>query len=52
MEPVLKELTCPSCGKTATVRVMPSGADQRWQCPNCKKQQTSDQAAVASAPAR
>jgi transposase-like protein len=50
MEPVRKELTCPGCGKTAEVRVMASGAEQRWQCPNCKKHQKSDAAAVNAAP--
>jgi transposase-like protein len=52
MEPVRKELTCPSCGKTAEVRVIPGGAEHRWWCPNCKKLQKSDQAAVDGAPAR
>jgi transposase-like protein len=51
MEPVSKQLTCPGCGQTATVRVMEGAADtQRWQCPHCKKIQTSDKTAVDSAP--
>jgi transposase-like protein len=53
MEPVRKELTCPGCGKTAEVRVLPGQpVEQRWQCPSCKKLQKSDQAAVDAAPAR
>jgi transposase-like protein len=52
MEPVKKELTCPSCGKPAEVRVMPGGAEHRWHCPNCKKLQKSEVAAVEAAPAR
>jgi ribosomal protein L37AE/L43A len=52
MEPVRKELTCPSCGKTAEVRVIPGGIEHRWQCPHCKKLQTSEPAAVDGAPAR
>jgi transposase-like protein len=51
MEPLLKELTCPGCSKTSQVRVLTSGAEQRWQCPHCKKLQKSDAAAVAAAPA-
>jgi transposase-like protein len=49
MEPLRKKLVCPECGKEAVVRVMPSGAQHRWHCPNCKKMQTSDQAAVDDA---
>jgi transposase-like protein len=51
MEPVHKQLTCASCSQSATVRVMAGSADvQRWQCPHCKKMQSSDKAAVDSAP--
>jgi ribosomal protein L37AE/L43A len=48
MEPVQKELNCPSCGKPSTVRVMPGATEYRWQCPECKKLQ---KAAAASADA-
>lgn len=51
MEPVRKQLTCPSCGATAVVRVMPGSDGQRWQCPACKKMQTSDKASIEAAPA-
>jgi transposase-like protein len=50
MEPVLKQLTCPACSKTVIVRVVAGGDQQRWQCPECKKIQTSDRAAVDAAP--
>ena len=52
MEAIRKELTCPGCGKPAEVRVLPGAPDQRWQCPNCKKLQTSDAASVDAAPAK
>jgi hypothetical protein len=48
MEPVLKQLTCPSCGKPSTVRVMPGATDFRWQCPECKKLQKSAADAAAA----
>jgi ribosomal protein L37AE/L43A len=51
MEPLRKQLTCPGCGKTAEVRVLPGVPEDRWQCPNCKKLQKSDQAALDAAPA-
>jgi transposase-like protein len=50
MEPVRKELDCPSCGKKAVVRVMPGGTQHRWQCPDCHKMQTTDNAAAEAAP--
>ena len=51
MEPVLKELNCPSCGKPTTVRVMPGAAEYRWQCPECKKLQKAAAASVDAAAA-
>jgi transposase-like protein len=52
MEPVLKELVCPSCGKPTTVRVMPEAMEYRWQCPECKKLQKASPVAVDAASAR
>jgi transposase-like protein len=50
-EPVRKELTCPSCGKNAEVRVMPQASQpHRWHCPHCHKLQTSEQGVVDAAP--
>jgi predicted RNA-binding Zn-ribbon protein involved in translation (DUF1610 family) len=52
MEPVRKELTCPSCGQKAMVRVATDAIEpHRWHCPNCHKLQTSEKAAVDAAPA-
>lgn len=51
-EPVLRELTCPSCGKTSEVRLMLGAVSHRWHCPHCHKLQTTDQSAVESAPAQ
>jgi hypothetical protein len=48
MEPVVKELTCPSCGKPTSVRVMPDATEYRWQCPECKKLQKASVAADAA----
>lgn len=52
MEPVRKEITCPSCGQAVLVRVMPGSDAHSWHCPHCKKLQTSDKAAVDAAPER
>ena len=46
-----KELTCPGCGKTAVVRLIPGAASHRWHCPHCHKLQTTEQAAADAAPA-
>jgi transposase-like protein len=35
-EPVVKDLVCPQCAKTVKVRVLPSSAKHRFQCPHCK----------------
>ncbi len=50
--PVTKDLKCPGCGQSAVVRVIPGSENHRWWCPNCKKLQTSDKAAVDAAPER
>ncbi len=50
MEPVTKELKCPSCGQAAAVRLMPGSDSHNWHCPHCKKLQTTDKAAADSAP--
>jgi endogenous inhibitor of DNA gyrase (YacG/DUF329 family) len=36
MDPVVKEITCPSCGKPVNVRVIPSAAKHTFHCPHCK----------------
>jgi transposase-like protein len=51
-EPARKELTCPSCGQTAEVRVIPGADSHRWHCPHCHKLQTSDKPTVDAAPDR
>jgi len=51
MEPLLKDLTCPSCGKPTPVRVMPAATEYRWQCPECKKLQKSSPATADGASA-
>ena len=48
--PVQKELACPSCGKTAVVRLIPGSQSHRWHCPHCHKLQTSDAVTVDAAP--
>jgi len=48
--PVVKELSCPSCGATALVRVVPGSDGHRWHCPHCHKLQTSDKVTVEAAP--
>jgi predicted RNA-binding Zn-ribbon protein involved in translation (DUF1610 family) len=50
MEPVQKQLACPSCGETVKVRVDPEAANNHWHCPKCHKLQISEQQAVAAAP--
>jgi transposase-like protein len=50
MDPVTKTLTCPGCGQTAVVRLIPGATSHRWHCPHCHKLQTTDQAAAATAP--
>jgi transposase-like protein len=50
MEPTTKELTCPGCGKTAVVRLIPGAVSHRWHCPHCHKLQTTEQAAADGAP--
>jgi predicted RNA-binding Zn-ribbon protein involved in translation (DUF1610 family) len=37
VDPVVKPLTCPSCGKVTSVRVMPGAQEHRYHCPHCKK---------------
>jgi transposase-like protein len=51
MEPTRKELTCPSCGAKAVVRLQPGAESHRWQCPGCQKLQTTEKAAAEAAPA-
>jgi len=36
MEPVVKEISCPSCGKPVQVRVVPSSTKHTFHCPSCK----------------
>jgi hypothetical protein len=36
MDPVVKQLTCPSCGKAVSVRVMPESTRHTFHCPHCK----------------
>jgi hypothetical protein len=36
MEPEVRELTCPQCGKPVKVRCLPDAPVQRFQCPHCK----------------
>ncbi len=48
-DPVKKQISCPSCGQVAEVRLIPGGEAHTWHCPHCKKFQTSDAAAVAAA---
>jgi ribosomal protein L37AE/L43A len=51
MDAVRKELTCPTCGEKAVVRVAPGHPEHRWHCPNCHKLQTTDGASADAAPA-
>jgi predicted RNA-binding Zn-ribbon protein involved in translation (DUF1610 family) len=51
MEPTRKELTCPSCGAKAIVRLQPGAESHRWHCPNCHKLQTTPKDAAEAAPA-
>jgi predicted RNA-binding Zn-ribbon protein involved in translation (DUF1610 family) len=41
MDPIVKQLTCPACGKPTNVRVMPSAATHTYNCPHCKTIQTA-----------
>jgi hypothetical protein len=41
MDPIVKPLTCPSCGKSTNVRVMPTATEHRYHCPHCKAIQTA-----------
>jgi hypothetical protein len=52
MEPLLKELTCGSCGQAAVVRLIPGADTHRWHCPHCHKLQTTDKPTADAAPAR
>jgi len=37
MDPVVKAIACPACGKTSNVRVVPSASSHTFHCPHCKK---------------
>ena len=36
-DPVIKQVTCPACGKATPVRVLTSATQVTFHCPNCKK---------------
>jgi hypothetical protein len=36
-EPVVRQLTCPSCSKPVDVRVVPGASKHTFHCPACKK---------------
>jgi predicted RNA-binding Zn-ribbon protein involved in translation (DUF1610 family) len=40
MDPIVKSLTCPACGKATNVRVIPDAREHTYHCPHCKAIQT------------
>jgi transposase-like protein len=51
MDTVQKQLSCPGCGQTAVVRIIPGADQHRWHCPHCHKLQTTDKPSAEAAPA-